>query len=97
MALTTRQQQHFLRSSLSGLECSALTTLQVLHVSTYQVQSLCGLSSRRYGTRLSQATRHVRNRFFYFSSVSVWNEFGLVRLKTRFGLDIITIYYSCNS
>ena len=44
--------------------------------------------------------------FFYFSSVSVRffmknsdsvrNEFGSVK-KTRFGLDIIVIYCSCNS
>jgi len=52
-----------------------------------------------------QKTRDVRNRFFLFGSASVFekvesvqNEFGSVRFrKMRFGLDIIVIYYSCNS
>jgi len=51
-------------------------------------------------------TRDVRNRFFFISVrlrffekvESVQNEFGSVRFrKMRFGLDIIVIYYSCNS
>jgi len=48
----------------------------------------------------------VQNRFFLFlfgfgwfrflkKLISVRNEFGSVK-KTRFGLDIIVIYYSCN-
>jgi len=46
-------------------------------------------------------SRDVQNRFFYFGLVSirffeknldlVWNEFGLVRLTTRFGSDIILV------
>jgi len=39
----------------------------------------------------------VSVRFFGKSLIDlVWNEFGSVQ-KMRFGLDVIVIYYSCNS
>ena len=53
-------------------------------------------------------TRNVRNRLFYFGLFSVrffqensdlvWKEFCSVPFKKmRFGLDVLVIYYSCNS